>query len=45
MTVLRFHSSELAEGGFEPAGPQPTSVLLVTALDVSGSAPRAGLVS
>lgn len=44
MTVLRFHSSELA-GGFEPAGPQPTSVLLVTALDVSGSAPRAGLVS
>ena len=45
MTVLRFHNSELAEGGFEPAGPEPTSALLVTALDISRSAPRAGLVS
>uniref|UniRef100_A0AC11D617 Sperm microtubule inner protein 3 n=1 Tax=Ovis aries TaxID=9940 RepID=A0AC11D617_SHEEP len=35
VTVLRFHNSELAEGGFEPAGPEPTSALLVTALDIS----------
>lgn len=45
MTVLRFHHSELAEGGFEPASLEPTSALLVTALDIPRSDPRAGLVS